>query len=46
MKANYSQMFMCKEDAEDLLELRQAQKEEANEPTISLPEVEKEFGIQ
>jgi len=34
------------EDAEDLLDLRAAQKDEANTPTISLSEVEKEFGIQ
>ena len=34
------------EDAEDLLELRRAQKEKANELTTSLSEVEKEFGIQ
>ena len=34
------------EDAEDLLELRAAQKEEANAPTIRLAELEKEFGIQ
>lgn len=33
------------EDAEDLLELRAAQKEEANLPTINLSELEKEFGI-
>lgn len=34
------------EDAEDLLDLRVAQKEEANAPTISLSEIEREFGIQ
>jgi hypothetical protein len=34
------------EDAEDLLYLRTAVKEEANAPTISLSELEKEFGIQ
>jgi len=34
------------EDAEDLLDLRAAQKEEADAPTISLSELEKEFGIQ
>ncbi len=33
------------EDAEDLLDLRVAQKEEADAPTISLSELEKEFGI-
>ncbi len=33
------------EDAEDLLDLRTAQKEEANAPTISLSEMEKEFKI-
>ena len=33
------------EDAEDLLDLRAAQKEEANLPTINLSELEKEFGI-
>ncbi len=34
------------EDAEDLLYLRTAVKEEATAPTISLSELEKEFGIQ
>ncbi len=34
------------EDAEDLLDLRAAQKEEADAPTISLSKLEKEFGIQ
>jgi len=34
------------EDAEDLLDLRAAQKEETNTPTINLSEIEKEFGIQ
>ncbi len=34
------------EDAEDLLDLRAAQKEEADAPTISLSEMEKEFGIR
>lgn len=34
------------EDAEDLLDLRAAQKEEADAPTIRLSEIEKEFGIQ
>ena len=34
------------EDAEDLLDLRTAQNEEANAPTISLSAIEKEFGIQ
>lgn len=34
------------EDAEDLLDLRAAQKEELHAPTISLTELEKEFGIQ
>lgn len=33
------------EDVEDLLDLRAAQKEEANMPTISLSIVEREFGI-
>jgi len=33
-------------DAEDLLDLRAAQKEEADAPTINLSEIEKEFGIQ
>ncbi len=33
------------EDAEDLLDLRVAQKDEANAPTVGLAEVEKEFGI-
>ena len=34
------------EDAEDLLDLRAAKKEEADAPTVSLSELEKEFGIQ
>ncbi len=34
------------DDAEDLLDLRAAQIEEADAPTTSLPELEKEFGIQ
>ncbi len=34
------------EDAEDLLDLRAAQKEETNTPTINLSEIEKEYGIQ
>lgn len=33
------------ENAEDLIDLRAAQKEEANLPTISLSELEKEFGM-
>ncbi len=33
-------------DAEDLLDLRAAQKEEADAPTISLSEMEKEFGLE
>ena len=33
------------EDAEDLLDLRAAKEAEANAPTISLSEIEKEFGI-
>ena len=33
------------EDAEDLLDLRAAQKDEANLPTINLAELEKEYGI-
>jgi len=33
------------EDAEDLLELRAAQKAEADLPTLSLSDLEKEFGI-
>ena len=32
--------------AEDLSDLRTAQKAEANAPTVSLSELEKEFGIQ
>lgn len=35
----------CLEDAEDLLDLRVAQKHEGDAPTISLLELEKEFGI-
>ncbi len=34
------------EGAEDLLDLRAAQKEEGDTPTVSLAELEKEFGIQ
>lgn len=34
------------EDAEDLLDLRAAKKEETDAPTIGLSELEKEFGIQ
>jgi hypothetical protein len=34
------------EDAEDLLDLRAAQKEESDAATISLSELEKEFGIK
>jgi hypothetical protein len=34
------------EDAEDLLDLRAAQKEEAEEATVDLAELEKEFGIK
>lgn len=34
------------EEKEDLLDIRAAQKEEANAPTISLSEMKKEFGIQ
>lgn len=34
------------EEAEDLLDLRAAQKEEADTPTIGLSEIEKEFGVQ
>ncbi len=34
------------EDAEDLLDLRAAIKEESDAPTISLSEIKKEFGIQ
>lgn len=34
------------EDAEDLLDLRAAKEEESDAPTISLSEIEKEFGIQ
>ena len=33
------------EDAEDLLDLRAAQKEEQNSTTTNLSELEKEFGI-
>ena len=33
------------ENAEDLLDLRAAQKEESHLPTVSLSELEKEFGI-
>ena len=33
------------EDAEDLLDLRAAQKEEADLPTVDLSKLEKEFGI-
>ena len=33
-------------DAEDLLDLRAAQKDESNAPTVSLSKLEKEFGIQ
>ena len=34
------------EDAEDLLDLRAVQKEEADATTISLSEMEKEFGLE
>ena len=34
------------EDAEDLLDLRAALKEDADAPTINLSEMEKEFGIK
>lgn len=34
------------EDAEDLLDLRAAQKEEGDAPTKSLSELENEFGVQ
>lgn len=34
------------EDAEDLLNLRAAKEDELDAPTISLSEIEKEFGIQ
>ncbi len=34
------------EDAEDLLELRQAKEREAGEPTVSLAEVRKRFGLE
>jgi hypothetical protein len=34
------------EDAEDLLDLRAAKKEDANTMTIGLSDLEKEFGIQ
>jgi hypothetical protein len=34
------------EDAEDLLDLRAAKEEESDAPTISLSEIEKEFGIK
>ena len=34
------------EDAEDLLDLRAAKEAESDVPTISLSEIEKEFGIQ
>jgi hypothetical protein len=34
------------EDAEDLLDLRAAQKEEAEAATVDLAELEKEFGIK
>ena len=33
-------------DAEDLLDLRAAEKEEADAPTTTLSELKKEFGIQ
>ncbi|HXG83715.1 MAG TPA: hypothetical protein VNI84_06775 [Pyrinomonadaceae bacterium] len=33
------------EDAEELLDLRAAQKEEADAPTVNLSELEKEFEI-
>ena len=33
------------EDAEDLLDLRAAKEAESDVPTISLSEIEKEFGI-
>ena len=32
-------------DAEDLLQLRQAKKEEGSAPTVSLDEVKKRFGL-
>ncbi len=32
-------------DAEDLLELRQAKQEQGNDPTVSLAEVRKRFGL-
>ena len=34
------------EDAEDLLDLRAAKKEDADAMTIGLSELEKEFGVQ
>jgi len=34
------------EDAEDLLDLRAAKEEESDAPTISLSEIEKEFGVK
>ena len=34
------------EDAEDLFDLRAAQNEEADAPTVSLSELEEEFGIR
>ncbi len=34
------------EDAEDLLDIRAAQKNEADAPTVLLSELEKEFGIK
>ena len=32
-------------DAEDLLELRQAKREEGDHPSVSLPEVKKQFRL-
>ncbi len=34
------------EDAEDLLELRQAKKEETRKPTVPLAEVRRRFGLE
>jgi len=33
-------------DAQDLIELRQAKAEEGDEPTVSLEEVRKKFGLE
>ena len=41
----YVQLQELLADAEDLLELRQAKQEQGNDPTVSLAEVRKRFGL-